>query len=287
MVGIVATIALLTGRTGATDHYHSIYKNVTGVKFGTIVLYEGYPIGQVEDVIPVAKGGAMKFMVNYTVKKDWKIPDDSKARIGASGLLAAITINIDAGVSPKAYIPGAEIFGKEAADILAVVGEVAGKVSNIAQNDIRPLLATIDKTVEILATTIHTVGTLVDEDGTKMIKTFSLLAQQMNASIPGVLKNLEASTENFAVLSKDLSQTRAKLDSILNKGDGILGDNQNNIRKSIQELRQVTSSLSRHIDSVNQNIEGTARNMYEFSREIRKNPGVLLSGGAPKDKGGK
>jgi len=35
---------------------------------------------------------------------------------------------------------------------------------------------------------------------------------------------------------------------------------------------------------VNQNVEGTARNMYEFSREIRKNPGLLLSGGSPQEK---
>lgn len=287
LIGVVLAIAVLTGRTGATDDYHSVYKNVTGVKFGTIVLYEGYPIGQVEDVIPVVEGGAMKFKVNYTVQKDWKIPDDSQARIGASGLLSAITINLDAGKSTKAYTPGSKIKGLEAADIFSVVGEVAGEVSNIAENDVRPLLATINKTVETLAATIQTVGVLVDEDGTQMIKTFSKLAEQLNDTIPSITQNLDTTTANFAVLSRDLSETRAKLDSMLVKSDGILGDNQADVRKSIQDLRQVTSSLSRHIDAVNQNVEGTARNMYEFSREIRKNPGLLLSGGAPKDKGGR
>ncbi|MCF6247966.1 MAG: hypothetical protein L3J69_11470, partial [Desulfobacula sp.] len=38
------------------------------------------------------------------------------------------------------------------------------------------------------------------------------------------------------------------------------------------------------IDAVNQNVEGTARNMYEFSRQIRQNPGLLLSGGSPQEK---
>ncbi len=48
--------------------------------------------------------------------------------------------------------------------------------------------------------------------------------------------------------------------------------------------------VSRYVDDISQNIDATARNMSEFSRSIRANPGVLLSGtdapdppqGAPK-----
>jgi phospholipid/cholesterol/gamma-HCH transport system substrate-binding protein len=287
LIGMVVAIALLTGRTGSTDDYFSVYNNVTGVKFGTLILYEGYPIGQVEEVTPVAKGGAMLFRVDYSVQEGWKIPDDSIARIGAAGLLSAITINIDAGSSPSALKPGSMVRGLEAADLFAVVGEVAGQVSTIAENDIRPLLRTINTTVESLAGTVSKVGTLVDVDGTRMIQTFAKLADQLNEKIPTITENVDASAANFASLSKDLNETRGKLDSMLSKSESILGDNQADVRKSIEDLRYVTDSLARHIDSVNQNIEGTARNMYEFSREIRKNPSVLLSGGAPKDKGGK
>ena len=34
---------------------------------------------------------------------------------------------------------------------------------------------------------------------------------------------------------------------------------------------------------MNQNLEGAARNMYEFSRQIRQNPGLLLGGTPPED----
>lgn len=301
LIGIVAVIALLTGRTGATDSYHSVYKNVTGVKFGTLVLYEGYPIGQVEDVIPEPDGGSMKFKVNYTVNKGWKIPDDSQARIGSSGLLSAITINIDAGDSMTAFKPESEIRGLEAADLFAVVGEVAGEVSRIAENDIRPLLKAVNKTVESFAATLQNIGALVDGDGTRMVRTFATLADQLGAQVPGITNNIDMSTQSFVALSKDLSVTRDKLDSLLEKtesmvvkteglvvkSESLIVDNQGDVRKSIEDLRHVTDSLARHIDSINQNAEGTARNMYEFSREIRKNPGLLLSGGSPKDKGGK
>jgi len=284
LVGAAVAIALLTGRTGATDAYYSVYRNVTGVKFGTQVLYEGYPIGQVEDVIPVVKNGAMLFQVDYTVKEGWKIPGDSIARIGASGLLSAITINIDAGTSPVPFQAGDLIKGREAADMFAVMNKMAGQVSNIAENDIRPLLATINKTAETFAVTVRTVGTLVDEDGVRMVRTLAKLADDLNARLPGITRNIDSSTANFATLSQNLAQTRDKLDRLLVTSEAVFGENRTEVKKSIEDLRHVTDSLARHIDTVNQNVEGTARNMYEFSRQIRQNPGLLFSGGAPQEK---
>ena len=289
-VGMIISMALLTGRTGSTDPYHSVYTNVTGVKFGTQVLYEGYPIGQVEDVVPIVQDGAMRFRVDYEVVENWQIPDDSVARIGASGLLSAITINIDAGTSPIAYKAGTEIKGQEAADLFAVMSDMAGEVTNIAEKDIRPLLRTINDTADAFATTVETVGVLVEEDGARMIKTFSgvaedlaVLTKDLNERMPRIAENVDTSTQNFADLSRDLSETRDKLDKLLATSDAMLGENRDEVRNSIEDLKHVTNSLSRHIDSINQNLEGTARNMYEFSREIRQNPGVLLSGTTPPD----
>jgi phospholipid/cholesterol/gamma-HCH transport system substrate-binding protein len=287
LVVAVVAIAMLTGRTGATDGYYSIYKNVTGVKFGTQILYEGYPIGQVEKVTPVAKDGAMQFRVDYTVQEGWQIPNDSVARIGASGLLSAITINIDAGSSPIAYKTGVMITGLEAADLFSVMSQMAGQVSDIAQNDIRPLLATINRTADAFALTVGTVGNLVDNDGTRVVKTFAKLADDLNERLPRIAENVDTSAANFAELSKDLADTRARLDKLLVVSEAIVGENRDEVRKSIEDLKHVTDSLARHIDAVNQNVEGTSRNMYEFSREIRQNPGLLLSGSTPKDNAGK
>ena len=41
------------GRTGATDDYLTVYPNVTGLKHGSPVFYEGYPIGQVSAIEPL------------------------------------------------------------------------------------------------------------------------------------------------------------------------------------------------------------------------------------------
>ena len=37
VIALVVTVALLAGRTGATDTYYTTYDNVSGIKFGTQV----------------------------------------------------------------------------------------------------------------------------------------------------------------------------------------------------------------------------------------------------------
>ena len=40
LVALVVVISMLAGRTGATDPYFTVYGNVGGIKYGTIVFYE-------------------------------------------------------------------------------------------------------------------------------------------------------------------------------------------------------------------------------------------------------
>ena len=45
LAGLLVWLAVLSGRTGATDSFYVVYDNVMGVASGTQVLYEGFAIG--------------------------------------------------------------------------------------------------------------------------------------------------------------------------------------------------------------------------------------------------
>ncbi len=309
LVGLLVSIALLTGRTGATDTYYAIYSNVTGVKFGTQVLYEGYPIGQVESVTPTPKEGKMLFRVDFGVKKGWRIPADSVAQIAAPGLLSAITISIHAGADKIALEPGNRITSREAANIFAVMSSVASDISVLAEESIKPLLGTLNRTV-------GTFGDLVNGDVSVMVRELSTLFRDIAERMPGIadnvdefsrsmndssrqlgmllkpenrkklenmLANMDTTVSNFVKLSDDLKVSRGKLDDLLAATNAVVLNNKKDIRASVSDLRRIVDSTARHIDSLNQNMDGAARNMYEFSRQIRQNPGLLLGGTPPRD----
>ena len=285
--GLIFSIAMLTGRGGATDSYYAMYKNVTGVKFGAQVLYEGYPIGQVEEVTPVSDGAAMTFRVDFTVKKGWGIPKDSIAKIAAPGLLSAITLSIKAGKSEEPLDAGSQVIGQEAANVFNVVSSVADQVSSLAEQDIRPLLKNINPLLKSLTKASDNFGYLLEDVSTNVPKIAgdievitsgmsNFLTEEKRTQIEGLISKMDSAATNFTDLS-------GNLDSLIKDLNSVVKSNKNNIGESIVDVRYVTDSLARHIDALTQNMEATSRNMYEFSRQIRQNPGLLLGGTPPRD----
>jgi phospholipid/cholesterol/gamma-HCH transport system substrate-binding protein len=325
LVGLVVTLALVTGRTGATDGYHAAFRNVAGIKFGTRVLFEGYPIGQVVKITPEPVDGKVRFRVDFSVAQGWRIPKDSTAEIAASGLLAAVTLNIGAGSSAEALSPGSQVRARDSANIFAVMSSAAADVGELAQStikpllvtlnelaaaDIRPLLASLNELASkdlkpLLATmnrTAESFGTLIETDAPTVINDAAVLVRQLNERVPRIASTVEevaakldrAADQLGALLTPDnrktmeaaiarLDKSAASLDKLLASLNTLVADNRAGVEKVIDDLRHVTGTVARDIDSVNQNLEGAARNMYEFSRQIRQNPGLLLGGTPPKD----
>lgn len=313
IAGLVISVALLTGRTGATDSYHAYYSNVTGVKFGTQVVYEGYPIGQVIDVQPEEKDGRMRFRVNFDITEGWKIPSDSVVEIAAPGLLAAVTLSIQAGNEPSPLSPGAEVPASERADMMAAVAGVANDFGDLSNNYLKPLLKNVDSTVlqineflqiggegrMIAADARDTMGmarnvmkdlegriptisaqleNILTDVGTTTKHLTKILNQENQDKIIGMVDNLNAATQKFDTVL-------ITLNSILHDIDDLVLDSDGDIAKTMKESRYIVESVSRNIDSLNQNMDGAARNLYEFSRQIRQNPSLLLGGTSPADKG--
>lgn len=313
IVGLVVAVALLTGRTGATDGYYAYYNNVTGVKFGTQVVYEGYPIGQVTEVSPEPKDGRMRFRVDFDVTEGWILPDDSVAEIAAPGLLAAVTLAIEAGTSQTKLEPGSEVKAAERSDMFAAVANVAGDFGDLSENYLKPLLKNVDGAVaqineflqvggegrmiaadardtmqharnmmvslnDRIPTIAEKLETVLSEANVTTSRLNTILTVENQDKIIGMIDNLNAATQKF-------DSVLITLNSILRDVDDLVLDKEGDVARTFKESRYIVESISRNIDAINQNMDGAARNLYEFTRQIRQNPGLLLGGSAPEDKG--
>jgi len=304
MIGaVIVTVAMLTGRTGAVDNYYTYYSNVTGIKFGTQVVYEGYPIGQVEEITPEEKDGRMKFRVDFSVVQGWRIPKDSVGEIAAPGLLAAVTISVKAGSDKVPLNPGEMIISKERSDVFAVVSSVAGQLGDLMDTNIKPLLDNINTAVSSVNNIIEKEGVSLFEDVRKVTENLAGVVDLMAKRVPKIADNIEDFSSKLNGTADELQklmtpETRAKIEAVianLNSASKsmntlteevgkIVISEDGDMRKAIGDTRYIVESVSRHIDSINQNMEGAARNMYEFTRQIRQNPGLLLGGQPPEDK---
>jgi len=294
---LVVSIAMLTGRTGATDAYYTVYDNVTGVKYGTQVIYEGYPIGQVEKVTPMERDGRMEFRVDFAVTQNWRIPEDSQVEIAAPSLLSAVALQIHAGVSRDSHKSGERVNSRVAASVFGTVSSLAEQLAVTVEKDVKPLIREITATVK-------EVKQFISADGNALVKDVSGLIKDITERVPEVAENIQGFSENINIASVELrramspenrnaiEKTIAELnkvaigmgdllittDKVLEDVDRLVVDPKADLETIIGESRYVVESLSRHIDSINQNMEAASRNMNEFSRQIRANPGLLLGG---------
>ena len=88
---------------------------------------------------------------------------------------------------------------------------------------------------------------------------------------------------NLAAVSDGLEETRKTLTASITKVNGVIDDNAGNVGEAARDLRYTLDTIARYVDDISHNADATARNMAEFSRAIRDNPGLFITGGAQAD----
>ena len=275
---LIAALFAITGRGGASTTYLVRYQNVTGLASGAPVFYEGYRIGQVGDIMPERKPReGVSYVVELDVRKDWPIPADSVARLASSGLLADVSIAIREGDAVNALKPGNFIKGEEAADVFAAVNELASEVTVLTRDKVKPLIEQLGVRLESITKTIDDKTPALIEDARVVMQRLAKVAESADELLgPKNRGNIEKTLANLAEISGELKGTQERLDAMLTDVQTIAAENRPTIRQAVLDLSQITSTISRRIDSIAHHLESSSRNLDEFSREIRSHPNRLI-----------
>jgi len=298
----------LTGQTSAHHNYYVVFDNVADVRFGTQVRYEGFPVGQVEDIGPETEGGTTRFLLEISIDKDWTLPADSIARIGSSTFLGAKTVEIQRGQATTPIAPGARFASGAPADMFAAMSSVAGEFGDLSRDRLRPLLARMSAMIE-------SANSLIDQDLTAFLGSLNLVAADVRDRVPEItgelktftanlnstmgsvqrilsdknvegiehlVQNIETVSSEFVEISINVQGTLDQVTAVIADLDRIIEANEGKVGSMLDDSRYTLHSIAQNIDAINHNLSGTARNMNEFSRLIRQNPGLLL-GGSPRE----
>jgi len=270
LIALGVVLLLVTGQRGPEDDYFVKYRDVTGIRLGTPVYFQGYRIGQVTDIDPEHEAGGTRYRVTLSVQSGWPVPEDSIAAAVATGLLADVSIAIREGKSERKLEPGAEIAGREGGDLFTAFNELAVEVQSLARQSVRPL-------VDQLAATLGEGGPIV-KDLRSLLAKLNEGADGLNKIVgPNNQRDLSALLSNASQLSAQLLETRQRLDAMLAQTEALVSESRPDAREAVRELRVSAQAIAERIDSVMEQLDATTRNLREFSREIRANPGRLLS----------
>lgn len=283
----------LIGGVGDRDVYYASYRNVAGLSPGTLVTYEGYSFGHIAAIEPVRSEQGTEYRVEMRVQKGWHIPADSVARMYVNGLLADTVVDISEGTSQDYLDPGSTLDSRPGGDLFATLGTLAGEFGALSEQGIRPLLNSLNRSVQtvgadlqnslppILAATQSLVEKL-DDSATHLS---GILNADTETQTRRVLRNVDRAATDFQSLAAGLLEVGDQAQRLLGKLDAVVTTGQPDLTRALADLRSTLQQVSRYSDGILQNLDNTARNASELSRQIRENPGRLLSGRAPSDPG--
>lgn len=320
-VGLFVVIAIgafailmyrISGRAGPTDQYYTYYHNVAGLKFGTGVYYEGYRVGQVERIEPAPSAQGMRYKLTLSITQGWQIPKDSVAQVTSYGLIAAVQIEIKEGASTELLKPQQEIAGNEQQDLFASLNRAASKFNALSENGVLPVLDNLNSRItqvadEILEFRQQELSPFVAKLNTKvnddLIKRSESVLDKLDASAQSLQRILGAENEqqagNFllhlnevAVNLNDLvsriEATRVQMNQVLNALGGLVANNDEDIRgtvqgarASLQQMESALTTINERIDTVMYHLEGSASDVHELTRSLRENPARLVRGTPP------
>lgn len=281
---LVVWLTVLSGGTQATKPYYMEFDNVIGLSRGGQILFEGYPIGEIEDIVFTRRPDASVYRLNLTIREDWDIPEDSVAVMTQASVLSAMVIDIQAGSSPQMLAPGEQIPSLGSSNIMTAMSSVAAKLSNLADTSLKPLLENLSGGSNSLTALSQDVPVILEN-----VKTFTSqltsattrlnhILDQSEKPIETILKKAELASGNISTVTTDFRQTRKQLDTLLFSLRKIVSNNSGEIDHSIADLHHTLEVVASHIQEISSNLEATTRNMNELTTDLRRNPGLIVRG---------
>jgi len=276
-VVLLGWLAVLSGRTGQVDVYHTEFESVMGLAPGTQVLFQGYLVGLIDAIHPSVDGS--RYRVDLSLTSGWRVPEDSVARIASPGLLSAKVLDIRAGRSATSLAPGASIRSAESGDIFDQLGALAGEVGSLTRR-FEPMVASLSEEIPAIARDARTLMGRLDDTAARLQ---SLVDEDGGDRVGAIVRDVGTAAESLASLTTGLDETRGRLDGLLERVDTLVARQSPRIEDSLHDLQTSLDALSRHSEAIAHNLEDATRNMNEFSAQLRRDPGVIVYGPAKRE----
>jgi len=281
---LVIWLAVLSGTTQATSSYYLEFDNVIGLSPGGQILFEGYPVGEIEDIVFTRGPETSVYRLDVTIHKDWDIPEDSLAIMTQASLLSSVVVDIKAGTSDKMLVPGERIPSLGSTNIMTAMSSVATKLSNLADTSLTPLLENLSGGTDTLTTFSQDAPIILNnvKTFTKQLTTATTrlnhILDQSGGQIETILGKAELASGNISTLTTDFHQTRKQLDTLLLSMRRLVKNNEGEIDHSIADLHHTLEVVASHIQEISSNLETTTWNINELTTDLRRNPGLLVRG---------
>lgn len=266
--------------------YYTDYDNVDGLVVSNPVMVNGFKIGRVSKTTLMDNG---KIRTEFKIKKEYKIPSNTIARISSDGFLGGKVIVFELGNSKTYAKDGDPLQSDVQANLLQKV---------------EPLQKKIEDLVERLDSVLFAVNTALDEefqrDFKSSLRSISISlknVEKITTDVEGlmgsererlarIMQNLESITHNFKNNGDKINQIMANLDQLssdLSKTE--IKATVDNAYQTMKDVQEITDKINKgegslglllNDDKLYDNLSRTSASLDELVQDLKTNPGKYL-----------
>jgi phospholipid/cholesterol/gamma-HCH transport system substrate-binding protein len=200
--------------------FYGVYDRVEGLKISSGVIYRGYQVGQVTDILFTGSRDE-QVLVKFSTSKSLRLPRNTQACIQSGDLMGTKVINLVPGDSPEMAVSGDTLCSTVERGLLESVSEQILPLKQKAES----LFASLDsvlvivqglfneKTKESLSNSFLSIGRTLSylEDASGNLDT---LLREESGRITQILDNVNAITANLKDSNGEISTLFANLADI-------------------------------------------------------------------------
>ena len=254
----------------------SRYSNVEGLVASAPVYIKGYKAGKVTEV--TFRPETDDFEVVCSVRKEFRIPVDSRMTIYAVDIMGGKGVRIDLGQSHEYIEDGSYIEPEFEAGLMD--GLAAG---------LTPLIEKVNNTLDSLGVTVSGVNRVLSEQNSASItRTIAHLEKTMASvraiasSVNGRSAEFESFIVNLSALSQSFDGIVAKVDTTVSEVNGLMATlNESEIDKVVKSLHTLVDNINDPEgsvgklltdDSVYNSVDSLLNDIDVLVRKIQENP---------------
>lgn len=298
-IGLIATLLIalliwgvnfLKGKNifSEKNHFYAVYNEIGGLEEASPVYLSGYEVGMVEKIRLTGKN--MKdLLVRFTIRKDMKIPKNSRSIIYNTDLMGTKAIKLKFTEADQYYEPGDTIpsglepniteqiyteiqpLKSKTQNLLASLDTITQVFNGVTRKNIQRSVANLNHTTINLKNSSESLEKLLSQNNKKIEKIINNTEsvtnnlKNSNESISNSFNNISAITDSLRMAN--LTKTLHQMENTLSTTDSIL--------KGIQKGKGSLGRLTKE-DSLYIHLNQTSRNLNRLIDDVKENPGKYI-----------
>lgn len=243
------------------------FSQIDGLVESAPVHIRGYAAGQVKKVEYCPQTD--DFLVECSIKKDFKVPADSKMVIESTSIMGSKGIRIDCGQSTEYVADGATLEAEIESDLISSLSE-----------SITPLLAKVTNAVDSVTVLVGNINSVVSEENKASISSSLDHLNHVLADAKALMATLNGKSDEVNTIVKNLTAMSEKLTPIAESAQTTIA-NVNTItsavadadlKGTVEDLRKTIGTVNTTLDEVRQPLDSLLNDADKLIKAISENP---------------